>query len=67
MDDAGVASNARWLFSPENLAHTPTALDRNLLEEMYDRARGVEFLFRVGSHINMYARYKSLYCLADDT
>ncbi|KAI0031830.1 cyclin-like protein [Vararia minispora EC-137] len=54
MDDASVASNGRWLFSTSQLEQTPTSLDRSVHEEMYDRARGVEFLFRVGSHINMH-------------
>jgi cyclin K len=46
-------SDSQWLFSAFDLEKTPTALEKGLYDEMYDRARGVEFLFRLGSSINM--------------
>ncbi|KAI0318952.1 cyclin-like protein [Amylostereum chailletii] len=46
--------DAQWLFPIECLSQTPTALDRSMHDEMYDRARGIEFLFRLGSSIGLH-------------
>ncbi|KAF9564661.1 cyclin-like protein [Agrocybe pediades] len=40
---------SQWLFSAESLTETPSSCP--LEREMYDRARGVEFLYRLGSSL----------------
>ncbi|KAH6918608.1 cyclin-like protein [Coprinopsis sp. MPI-PUGE-AT-0042] len=44
-------STSQWLFSLDSLQHTPSTL--SLEKEFYDRARGVEFLFRLGSSLQL--------------
>ncbi len=39
----------QWLFHPAALTETPSAC--SLQRELYDRARGVEFLFRLGASL----------------
>ncbi|VDB82931.1 unnamed protein product [Peniophora sp. CBMAI 1063] len=51
---ASNASGSQWLFSLQSLERTPTSLGRSLLDDLYDRSRGVEFLFRLGSTLNMH-------------
>ncbi|TFY72717.1 hypothetical protein EVG20_g288 [Dentipellis fragilis] len=46
--------SSQWLFSVDDLRNTPTALERSLEDEMYDRARGIEFLFRLGGSIGLH-------------
>jgi hypothetical protein len=47
-----MAAQSQWLFSPDALAHTPTvAAGWSVDKEVYDRARGVELLFRLGSSL----------------
>ncbi|KAL4248135.1 RNA polymerase II holoenzyme cyclin-like subunit [Abortiporus biennis] len=43
-------SLSQWLFPPSALHSTPSSVTSNipLEKELYDRARGVEFLFRLG-------------------
>ncbi|KAL1706927.1 cyclin-like protein [Schizophyllum commune] len=41
----------QWLFSLEALRNTPT--EYPIEKEMYDRARGVEFIFRLGSTLQL--------------
>ncbi|TRM59363.1 cyclin-like protein [Schizophyllum amplum] len=41
----------QWLFSLSSLRNTPTELP--IEKEMYDRARGVEFLFRLGTSLQL--------------
>ncbi|KAJ7285862.1 cyclin-like protein [Mycena rebaudengoi] len=41
--------NGQWLFPLSALHHTPT--NWSLEKELYDRARGIEFLFRLGSSL----------------
>ncbi|KAF8163278.1 cyclin-like protein [Crassisporium funariophilum] len=42
-------TTSQWLFSISTLDATPSAC--SLVKEFYDRARGVEFLFRLGSSL----------------
>ncbi|KAF5315690.1 hypothetical protein D9611_004671 [Ephemerocybe angulata] len=42
---------SQWLFPLSALDHTPSAC--SLDKELYDRARGVEFLFRLGSSLQL--------------
>lgn len=44
-----IMESSQWLFPVEALNHTPSASP--LYKELYDRARGVEFLFRLGSSL----------------
>ncbi|KAI0054042.1 cyclin-like protein [Auriscalpium vulgare] len=44
----------QWLFPFHALSSTPTAIDRSLEAEMYDRSRGIEFLFRLGTSIALH-------------
>ncbi|KAG9226336.1 hypothetical protein CCMSSC00406_0003215 [Pleurotus cornucopiae] len=44
-------SSTQWLFPISALENTPT--DWTLQKELYDRARGVEFLFRLGSSLQL--------------
>ncbi|KAJ3480943.1 hypothetical protein NLI96_g8001 [Meripilus lineatus] len=48
--NGGIASPSQWLFSVSALHSTPSGLTSgiSLDRELYDRARGVEFLFRLG-------------------
>lgn len=45
-------SSTQWLFPISALENTPT--EWTLQKELYDRARGVEFLFRLGSSLQLY-------------
>ncbi len=45
-------SSTQWLFPISALENTPT--EWALQKELYDRARGVEFLFRLGSSLQLY-------------
>jgi len=42
-------SESQWLFSVDALDFTPSTCSRE--REFYDRARGVEFLFRLGANL----------------
>ncbi|KAH8099487.1 cyclin-like protein, partial [Cristinia sonorae] len=44
------STQSQWIFPVHSLQHTPSRLTSNipLEKELYDRARGVEFLFRLG-------------------
>lgn len=44
-----MGDNSQWYFPLSALASTPSASPRP--RELYDRARGVEFLFRLGSSL----------------
>jgi len=48
------AAHSQWLFPISALACTPTAQERSLHEEMYDRSRGIEFLYRLGTSIGLF-------------
>jgi hypothetical protein len=48
--------NSQWFFSISALSCTPTAQERSLHEEMYDRSRGIEFLYRLGTSIGLFVR-----------
>ena len=48
------AAHSQWLFPISSLAFTPTAQERSLHEEMYDRSRGIEFLYRLGTSIGLF-------------
>lgn len=43
---------SQWLFSLPALYSTPSTC--SLEKELYDRARGVEFLFRLGSSLALF-------------
>ena len=47
--------SAQWIFPVEALHHTPSVDTSNytIEREMYDRSRGVEFLFRLGSSLGL--------------
>lgn len=47
----------QWLFSIDALRHTPSVATSafSVGKELYDRARGVEFLFRLGSSLGLLA------------
>ncbi|KAH9981315.1 cyclin-like protein [Lactifluus volemus] len=49
------AQPLQWLFPISALSCTPTAQDRSLHEEMYDRSRGIEFLYRLGTSIGLHS------------
>ncbi|THH18158.1 hypothetical protein EW146_g2780 [Bondarzewia mesenterica] len=49
------SASSQWIFPISALDHTPTALERSSEEEMYDRARGIEFLFRLGTSIGLHS------------
>jgi len=42
-------AESQWLFSVDALDATPSICSRE--KELYDRARGVEFLFRLGASL----------------
>jgi hypothetical protein len=44
-------SESQWLFSLDALDFTPSTCSRE--REFYDRARGVEFLFRLGASLGL--------------
>jgi hypothetical protein len=44
--------NDQWLFPLSALHETPS--NWHIEKEMYDRARGIEFLFRLGSSLALY-------------
>lgn len=46
------AYNSQWLFPIDTLSNTPSTC--RLERELYDRARGIEFLYRVGMQLNLY-------------
>lgn len=48
---ATMDATPQWLFSLEALRNTPT--EYPIEKEMYDRARGVEFIFRLGSTLQL--------------
>jgi hypothetical protein len=47
-------THSQWLFPISALSSTPTAQERSLHEEMYDRSRGIEFLYRLGTSIGLF-------------
>jgi hypothetical protein len=47
-------TNSQWVFPISALSCTPTAQERSLHEEMYDRSRGIEFLYRLGTSIGLF-------------
>ena len=49
-------TNSQWVFPISALSCTPTAQERSLHEEMYDRSRGIEFLYRLGTSIGLFVR-----------
>lgn len=49
------AVHSQWLFPISALSCTPTAQDKSLHEEMYDRSRGIEFLYRLGTSIGLHS------------
>jgi hypothetical protein len=51
-------TNSQWVFPISALSCTPTAQERSLHEEMYDRSRGIEFLYRLGTSIGLFVRPK---------
>lgn len=53
-------SNSQWLFPLNSLEATPSIC--SLEKELYDRARGVEFLFRLGSSLQLYVHIGLLTC-----
>ncbi|KAF8503584.1 cyclin-like protein [Russula emetica] len=48
-------TNSQWVFPISALSCTPTAQERSLHEEMYDRSRGIEFLYRLGTSIGLHS------------
>ncbi|KAL4067601.1 cyclin-like protein [Scleroderma citrinum] len=50
-----MAVSTQWLFPIEALRHTPSVDTSNytVSKELYDRFRGVEFLFRLGSSLGL--------------
>jgi hypothetical protein len=52
--------NTQWLFPISALSCTPTSQERSLHEEMYDRSRGIEFLYRLGTSIGLFVRRVAL-------
>jgi len=48
-------TSSQWLFPISALQATPTLMAANcsIEKELYDRARGVEFLFRLGSSLQL--------------
>jgi hypothetical protein len=49
-------TNSQWVFPISALSCTPTAQERSLHEEMYDRSRGIEFLYRLGTSIGLFVQ-----------
>lgn len=52
-------TNSQWVFPISALSCTPTAQERSLHEEMYDRSRGIEFLYRLGTSIGLFVQPNS--------
>src|SRR5262245_26295811 len=50
-------SSSQWLFPVSALQVTPSQVtsDYSLERELYDRARGIEFLYRLGSSLALFA------------
>jgi cyclin K len=49
-----LTAHSQWLFPISALSCTPTSQERSLHEEMYDRSRGIEFLYRLGTSIGLF-------------
>jgi hypothetical protein len=56
MSTESTTTNSQWVFPISALSCTPTAQERSLHEEMYDRSRGIEFLYRLGTSIGLFVR-----------
>lgn len=56
MTTTETTTNSQWVFPISALSCTPTAQERSLHEEMYDRSRGIEFLYRLGTSIGLFVR-----------
>ncbi|KAI0281367.1 hypothetical protein BGY98DRAFT_1094861 [Russula aff. rugulosa BPL654] len=56
MTAESTTTNSQWVFPISALSCTPTAQERSLHEEMYDRSRGIEFLYRLGTSIGLFVR-----------
>jgi cyclin K len=56
MTAESTTANSQWVFPISALSCTPTAQERSLHEEMYDRSRGIEFLYRLGTSIGLFVR-----------
>ena len=54
--DQAEAGPSQWVFRPSDILHSPsqTTSDIPLNRELYDRSRGVEFLFRLGSSLQLF-------------
>ena len=52
--ESTTTTHSQWLFPISALACTPTAQERSLHDEMYDRSRGIEFLYRLGTSIGLF-------------
>ncbi|KAF7970012.1 hypothetical protein HWV62_25380 [Athelia sp. TMB] len=52
---APTAGSSQWIFSTNALLKTPSHTSSGILldKELYDRSRGVEFLFRLGSSLGL--------------
>jgi hypothetical protein len=52
-----LSANSQWIFPIHALHCTPSVATsaRTIGKELYDRARGVEFLFRLGSSLGLSA------------
>jgi hypothetical protein len=57
----------QWFFPISALSCTPTAQERSLHDEMYDRSRGIEFLYRLGTSIGLFVRAAFHPALSRDT
>jgi hypothetical protein len=50
-------AQSQWLFPTDALAHTPTVADGWAVDkELYDRSRGAELLYRLGSSLALSVR-----------
>ena len=49
-------SSSQWIFPLETLRVTPSATSSQMTleKELYDRARGIEFLYRLGASLQLY-------------
>lgn len=59
MTTESTTTNSQWVFPISALSCTPTAQERSLHEEMYDRSRGIEFLYRLGTSIGLFVAANS--------
>jgi len=59
------SSSSQWIFSVSALLLTPSLTTSNftLERELYDRSRGAEFLFRLGSSLGLLVFVAYLPCL----